>query len=201
MRKHDLAFRRMHTTQRATVDRIVATYSRATPADIEAGARWYADGQILAVGLSERAGVSVETAAAVISHLSPRTRWGRNVAAATALLTTGDTKGTGAMRENVRRARSALTSSDPLSTLKGPKTRRFALNILGDRNAVTIDIWAVKAALGPQSDAVRVSEQLHRAGRYEALEHAYRVAAARLGVDPTTAQATAWIVARNGRAQ
>jgi hypothetical protein len=35
---------------------------------------------------------------------------------------------------------------------------------------------------------------------YPAIEHAYRVAAERVGVDPTTMQATTWVVARNGRA-
>ena len=40
---------------------------------------------------------------------------------------------------------------------------------------------------------------LSRVGVYDAIEHSYRLAAARLGVDPVTVQATTWIVARNGR--
>jgi hypothetical protein len=62
---------------------------------------------------------------------------------------------------------------------------------------VTVDVWAVRVALGTRPDA---EQCLTRVGVYDALEHCYRLAAQRAGVDPTTMQATTWIVARNGRA-
>lgn len=184
------------TSTRATVDRIVATYDRATLEDRAAGAAWYGAGGDIIADLSARTGHTPETVAAVISHLSPRTPWARNVYGATMLVTTGEAPT--CLRANVRRARRALASSSPLDTFgpSAPKTARFARNLLGDRECVTVDVWAARVALGDRASEAT----LGRAGVYDALEHAYRLAAARLGVDPVTVQATTWIVARGGRA-
>lgn len=182
------------TTTRATVDRIVRTYAAADDAAREAGRGWYGDGESIVDSLAERTGYSRETVAAVVAHLSPRTTWGRNVYGATMLLTEGTAPT--CIGANVDRARRAMSSADPLSTLHGPKTRRFAANLLGRRDVVTVDVWAMRVAMG---DRARESA-LKRAGVYDALERAYQLAGARLGVDPVTVQATTWIVARNGRA-
>lgn len=191
---HDATLRRSGTSLEATVKRILRTFDRATPSDIEAGASWYAEAGSIADALAHKA-TSREHAATVLAHLSPRTTWSRNVAGAVSLLTDGTTAG--CMAANVTRARKSLGTADPLSTLNGPKTRRFALNILGDRDAVTVDVWAARVALGKSTDDPE--RVLGRKGVYDAIEHAYRLAAARRGVDPTTMQATAWVVARNGR--
>ncbi len=180
---------------RRVADRIVDTWMRATPANIEEGARWYAEGEALIDELAAEHDLTREAVAAVVAHLSPRTTWARNVEGARKLLATGEAPG--CLGANIDRALSALDSDDPLATLNGPKTSRFALNLLGDREAVTVDVWAVRVALGDREDAEKV---LARAGMYLALEHAYRVAAQRIGADPVTVQATTWIVARNGRA-
>lgn len=180
---------------RMVADRIVRTWNRATVADLDNGAGWYAEGQKLIDELAAEHGLSRETVAAVIAHLSPRTPWRRNVDGARALLATGAAPG--CLGANVERARAAMLSADPLATLNGPKTYRFALNLLGDREAVTVDVWAVRVALGERDDAALI---LDRVGMYDAIEHAYRVAARRMGVDPSVMQATTWVVARNGRA-
>ena len=97
----------------------------------------------------------------------------------------------------MRRARRALESDNPLETFgpTAPKTARFARNLLGDRTVVTVDVWALRVALGRHAD----ENALKRAGVYAAIEHAYILAAARLGVDPVTVQATTWVAIR-GRA-
>lgn len=195
-RSHDAALRHgAGTTVSATVRRILAVWERATPSDVESGATWYGDAGDHVSTLATLGRTTREHAAAVLSHLSPRTPWSRNVAGAYALITTGDAPG--CLRANVDRARRALASDDPMATFGGPKTRRFARNLYGDRTAVTVDVWATRVALGAREDA---DACLSRVGVYDALEHAYRLAAARVGVDPTTMQATTWIVARNGRA-
>ncbi len=195
-RTHESALRSgAGTSVSATVRRILATWHAATPADVEAGATWYGDAGHHVDTLAALGGITREHAAAVISHLSPRTPWSRNVAGAYALVTTGEAPG--CLGANVARARRALASDAPLETFGGPKTRRFARNVCGDRSAVTVDVWAVRVALGTRPDA---EQCLTRVGVYDALEHCYRLAAQRAGVDPTTMQATTWIVARNGRA-
>ncbi len=195
-------FDRMGQTTRQVTDRIVATFDRATPSDIESGARWYGeDSAATLAGLVAAGAPSREHAATIVSHLSPRTSWSRNVSGAFALVTDGTgatARELGCMPANVERAVAALASTEPLATLNGPKTKRFAWNLLGYREAVTVDVWAARVALG---DSTEDPEKiLSRVGVYEAIEHAYKLAARRRGVDPTTMQATTWVVARNGRA-
>ena len=193
---HTTTLRRVaNTSTRAMVDRIVRTYDRATEADREAGRDWYGDGEAIIANLADETGYTREHVAAVVSHLSPRTTWTRNVYGATMLVTTGTAPT--CIGANVDRARKALESDAPLETFGGPKTRRFARNLLGDRSVVTVDVWAARVAFGDLP--VDPEAALSRVGVYDAVEHAYILAGRRLGVDPVTVQATTWIVARNGR--
>jgi hypothetical protein len=178
-------------TVETLVRRILRVWANATPADIEAGATWYAEANALAAELADRAG-SIEHAAAVISHLSPRSTWARNVAAAIAVVNETALPA-GVMSAPLHRALVSLDSATPLDTFGGPKTGRFARNIMGDTEAVTVDVWAARVA--------GVDENLlGRVGVYDAVEHAFRLAARRVGVTPSTMQATTWIVQRGGRA-
>lgn len=219
---HDATMRRAcGVTLETAVRRILTTWGRATAGDREAGARWYGDDAATLVSdLACVGGVDRAAAAAVVAQLSPRTTWSRNVSAATALcLAYGQggpdrsqraydaARAVGAMGANVDRALVALREhadgADPVATVKGPKTNAFARNLMGDRDAVTVDVWAARIALAPswrrgQDDAVETV--LGRAGVYAAVSYAYTVAARRAGVDPTTMQATTWVVVRNGRA-
>lgn len=177
------------------VNRILRVWQAARPADVEAGARWYAAGSAFIDELGAATGYSREHVAAVAAHLSPRTTWQRNLQGARDLLT--GTVPTYCIAANVQRAQRALQAAEPLKTINGPKTRRFALNLLGEDDAVTVDVWAARIALGDREDAEAL---LSRVGVYDALEHAYRLAARRVGVSPSAMQATTWVVARNGRA-
>jgi len=194
MNHNQVLQKRANVTLETVVRRIVKTFDRATPADVESGARWYDEAGDIVTQMAPSFGGSREVAAAVIAHLSPRTTWARNIAGAEALALGDDSETpAGCIGANVDRARKAIADADPIGTLNGPKTRRFALNILGDRDAVTVDVWAARVA-------GITDQELTRAGVYDAVEHAYRLAAGRRGVDPATMQATTWVVARNGRA-
>jgi hypothetical protein len=70
----------------------------------------------------------------------------------------------------------------------------FARNIAGDLDAVTIDMWAFAAACGDLAD-----KYLARAGSYETVANAYRIAAKRFGIKPAQMQAIVWVAIR-GRA-
>jgi len=174
--------------------RILATFDRATVADLEAGARWYDEAGDLAIELSHlMPDRSVERAAALISALSPRTQWSRNVTGAVQLANGLDAPGQiGTNLDRAQRVLDARTSTDALAVLTGPKIAAFARNIAGSRESVTVDVWAARAAGVDET-------KLRRRGAYDAVAHAYRAAARRRGVDPATMQATTWIVARNGR--
>jgi len=174
------------------IRRIVRTFDTATRSDVESGARWYDEAGQLAASLATRE-VPLENVAAVIAALSPRTSWARNVAGATALLKSGPqaARDLGCIGRNVETARAARR--DGLAAINGPKTSAFARNIMGDREAVTVDVWAMRVADLDEN-------LLGRKGAYDMVADAYRAAARRRGVDPATMQATTWIVARNGRA-
>lgn len=185
---------------------IESVWKLCSPGDIESGARWYAAGEEMIGAICRLTGDSPETVAGVVAQLSPRTTWDRNVAGAYALCVAGE-RHPGIMGANYERACATLDAGrkgdDPLATVRGPKTSSFARNLLGDREAVTIDVHAARIALDPEwrrgatTDPERI---LARAGAYTAVANAYRVTAARLGVDATTLQASTWIRARNGRA-
>lgn len=178
-------------TLETVVRRILRTFDAATPSDIESGATWYDEAGDLARTLADRHNLSVEEVAGVIAALSPRTTWSRNVAGTIALLEHGgdEARRFGCIGANVDRAEGVIQGVP----LNGPKTRAFAANIAGDREAVTVDVWACRVA---DLDETLLS----RKGAYDAVAHAYRLAARRRGVDPATMQATTWVVARNGRA-
>lgn len=180
------------TNQAATTKRILAIFDRATPADIEAGAQWYGAASEIARDMSDASGYSFVRCCGILAALSPRTPWGRNVSLAWAFVT-GAENGSG-LRANW----SAAIRVRDGGVLYGPKTLAFAANIAGDRDAVTVDVWAVRAALG--SRVMDPEAALARKGVYSEIAAAYRAAAALRGVDPTTMQATVWVVVRGGRA-
>lgn len=189
---HDETMRKVFgITLETVVRRILATWDRASKSDVESGARWYDEAGDLATRLAAEHGHDVETVAGVIAALSPRTPWSRNVAGAVALLADPTDPPTYLISRNVATAQAILTGEIDGPT--GPKTSAFARNIAGDRETVTVDVWACRVA-SLDEDA------LSRKGAYDAVAHAYRLAARRRGVDPATMQATTWVVARNGRA-
>lgn len=191
------------TSLGATVRNIESYWSRATPADIVAGAEWYATAGATVRAISDATGYDVARIAAVVAQLSPRTTWQRNIDGAWHVATGAPGSPHGCIGANVARARAALAAPDPLASVKGPKVSAFARALLGDSESVTVDVWAARIALNPKwrrGDIDTAESALGRAGVYEAVAYAYRVAGARQGVAPATVQAVTWIVARNGRA-
>lgn len=178
--------------QEAMIRRIRATWNVSTEDQREQGAKWYNEAQLVAALLAAQTGHTLDTAAAVLAHLSPRTFWAKTVQGATSLMIAGVAPGH--LGANVRRALGAMEAEKPLDTLHGPKVAAFAANILGDTDAVTVDVWALRVALGPDAPDSVTPKQ------YRLVADAYRAAAREAGVTPATIQATTWIVARNGRA-
>lgn len=181
---------------RQVADRILRVFGEASAAEIEQGALWYPDAYKIARSLATQSGHSVERVAAVIAHLSTRCAWGPNVAAATSVVLTGECPDF-IMGRSRERAFDAMEAADPWATFgdesRNLKTRRFMKNILGDREVVTIDTWALRVAHGFRTD---FDNLLRHKGFYQATEYAYQVAANRIGVCPVTVQATTWGVIR-----
>lgn len=176
------------------VKNILAVYGNATETNKEEGAQWYLNANKIATEMSIAYGVTVDKAAAVIAHMSPQCMWARNVSGAH-LAFQFDEFG-GYLTNNIDNAKRAIASDDPLSTLNGKKVKSFAANILLNTNEVTVDVWALRVAMG---DTGYKDNWRGRKGFYEAVAHAYRIAAKRIVIEPSTMQAICWVVKRNGR--
>lgn len=190
--------------QRKAVRRLHGWLVKADASTMARGAAWYPDAFREASAMSAASGYGVETCAAVISHLSPQTRWEDNVRNAWHTLTNDEgTRPAGCLGDCHARALAALHVDNPLDTFgkRAHKTRAFARAILGDMDAVVIDTWAVRAALadgrgfrdGTVDDMGKI---LSRVGVYGQVADAYRTAARKVSLPPTALQAIVWGVIR-----
>jgi hypothetical protein len=178
------------------VDSLLDNWHGATADDLAAGLRWYdeagATARALAAGTDGR--VSVQQAAGVIAALSPRMPWARNVHLAALVVdafTAGAEMPGGAMR--ARLAECAAILRGEKAGPSGRKVSNFARAILGDTDAVTVDVWAMRAA------GIADRESL-TAGQYARVSAAYTAAAEMLGVTPRDLQAAVWVAVRGGAA-
>ena len=167
------------------VARYVRAYARAvegcTAADIERAAQWYGDAHSVALELCRiRPEWDVEHASAVIAAFSPRCRWATNVQHATEFASGIRPR---ALGNNVRMADAATRVG--FDALRGAKTNAFARNIAGDVDAVTIDVWMMRAA-GLETDSPNLTQ-------YAELSIAVARVAKRMRIENSTAQALIWI--------
>lgn len=179
---------------RHQVARVDGWLSVATAADLADGLAWYDRARRAAAEMAERHDVSVECATGAIAALSPRCQWTINVRAAELMLATA-AKGqsepvTAGTLSNRAKAWRIARGESPELVLSGPKVRAFYRNIMGDREAVTVDVWAARAAEGRDWPHAPVKR------RYRLLAESYRRAGERRGMHPRDAQAAVWTVYR-----
>lgn len=182
----------------AMVQRLVAQWHAATAAEHAAGLAWYADAEAAAIALAAGTdgAISPATAAGVIAALSPRMPWARNLRLAADVIdahVSGRPAPGGAMAVNLAAAARVL-AGEP-GAIRAPKTAAFAANLAGDTRAVTVDVWAVRAATGHRMpDGMGIGPR-----QYAEIAAAYTEAAERVGIEPRDLQATIWVAIR-GRA-
>lgn len=174
-------------TEKSMRSNLRKCFENATSIDIDSGMTWYEAGNLFVQKTALEYGHTNEQIATVVAHLSPRQSWNRNKTMTTELVSTGTTKGLGAC---IARATVALTHVDPLSTLKGPKTRSFGLNLLGRYETVTVDIWAYRAAC-PSGDIEKMGIR-----EYRAIESAYIATSKHYDISPAQFQAIVWCAIR-----
>ena len=166
--------------------RIRAHAAAATDAQRELARGWYPAATRELEEIAHDAGMALRDVAIIAALLSPRCRWDRNLTATRALLT-GEGSLWGPLPENVARGRAwaaGVLEAHP----RAPKTLNFAANLSGDLEAVTVDVWATRAAVGrdePRGDL-----------EYAAIARSYRTVARELEIPPAELQALVWIVVR-----
>ncbi len=141
---------------------------------------WYNDATATVRAIATASGVPSERVATVIAALSPQTSVAANVRAALAMLV-GLPRVTGVLGQSWANAES--------ERVQGPKTSAFRVNLLGDYEPVTLDVWAWRALGYEQAPDIR-----HRkgAGLWRHAFRTYRTAAHLLGVAPAECQAGVW---------
>lgn len=189
-------------TRRTMVGRLVKAYSSASHDQRAAGLAWYGRFGDVARSLAVRHGVSFDDAAGVLAIVSPRVTVAASVMLADTVLREhasgrrrlGVCKG---LNANVLAAwrwldgdRSGL-ALDVGGLTRARKVRSFYANITGDVGAVTVDVWAARAA------GWRGGDRFPQGGAYVAIADAYRAAARRCGVSPRELQAVVWCVTRS----
>lgn len=171
---------------------IRAVRADATLDDIRRGRDWYPAARRIVGAIAAWSDVAPDRVAAMMAALSPRNPWNWNVqdAAAFALaVSRGDPEPPSATTFGANR-RTAWNFGRGIGDWRSGalKVRSFVANIMGDPDAVTVDVWAVRVATGGAESAVK-------RGQYEAIADAYRTVADETGDTPRDLQAITWIVA------
>lgn len=172
---------------------ILAQFRAASPEHVAAGMEWYDLAYTACERLGRWHGYTATQATCALAHLSPRVGWLRNLTNLEALLS-GEDKPAGTFTRSWEMAAHSLTVPDPLDTFstRARKTRSFVKAILGDTNAVTVDIWTARAA-GVEERSVSTSSG------YIIVADAYRRASGHVGIPAREVQAITWCHLR-GRA-
>lgn len=153
------------------------------------GRYWYQHAEDQIRRASDMIGVEPERFAGVLACLSPRVSVLRNVRLTLRYLQTGE-HGPGVMRC----VRESVAHYEATGEIRGPKTRPFAYAVLGDPDAVVLDVWMAKALGVPQA---RLSSKRVHAKASDRVRSAART----VGYTPAQCQAAVWYAAvrRAGR--
>jgi hypothetical protein len=197
---------------RINVDNIKAIYQLASADERISGKAWYPTANAIAEHLAETYNIRKTCVIAVISALSPRNKWDRNVldsetlisafvasgasqAALTRVCTFGANKAKAirALELDSDRGEDGVNFDEILALLSGPKLREFASCIHG-LDDVTVDghAWCIHAG-GRVSlkDVPAIGVRFRRE-----IKEDYRTAAAELGLRASELQAITWVAWR-----
>ena len=192
-------------SKRRAKSNILAVYHAATEYEHTAGREWYHTAHQVAYVLGRDYGVSTDTAAAILAHLSPSNRWTQNVKDAETVLAAyaAGTLGQGVTVSTypaaVDRCMVTLgTSANPLDCFgpKAHKTRSFAALIADPfSDLVCIDGHAWNILHGVRVP-LKQAPSLSAKGRYGHAVNCYRSVAESLGLAGSTVQAVTWLAWR-----
>lgn len=197
---------------RINVDNIKAIYQLASATERINGKAWYPTANAIAEHLAETYNIRKTCVIAVISALSPRNKWNRNVldseslinayvdggseqAVLTKVCTFGANKAKAvkALELDSSRGEDGVDFDEILALLSGPKLREFASCIHG-LDDVTIDghAWCIhQGGRVSLKDVPAIGVRFRRE-----IKEDYRTAASELGLRASELQAITWVAWR-----
>lgn len=155
-------------------------YDQSTEEERLSGKQWYIKANMFCEELAVRYGYNAETVASVLSALSPRNKWERNmIDTETVLQAVRDDQGPDDVKvctfnNNKEKAFRIARHEESLS-VDSPKTYAFLQNILYlNDQYVTIDVWHMRACFNrmiPQNLNKSVYEELQKITIDQAKDH------------------------------
>ncbi|WP_423794630.1 DUF7178 family protein [Maribacter arcticus] len=183
--------------KRKVKQNLLSIYASRTSEDMKQGLEWYQSANKICVELSDKFGHSPLIVAQVLSALSPRNKWERNIIdTETVLRAVNEGKGP----KDVRVCTFNNNKQKAFDIAKGrrgiekasPKTYSFVKNIAElDASKVTIDVWHLRACFGKTVDSGLTPL------RYKQLEKLTLKCAEMVGIRGYEFQAIIWGVVRN----
>lgn len=140
---------------------------------------WYEKANAKIAAVCTAMGWDIERFVSVLAITSPRVHVSRNWTLAVHYMTHGE-----AHTQCMRSVVSALTHWEKTGEIRGPKTRAFAANLLGDLSVVVLDTWVAKA--------LRVDQAKLLGAFYLKQVAKIKAVAKALDLQPAQAQAAIW---------
>jgi len=160
-------------------------YNQADANTLAAGRAWYREAHAACVRMAQEHGTSLHVVAGVVAALSPRMPWSRNLYLARNVLAGSRS---GCLSGSIDKAARIIAGDDPLTVLGGPKTRAFYRALIGDSDAIVVDVWMLRA-LGHGKDSCTPRQ-------YDGFTRTILEAAQAVGENPADFQAIVWCVIR-----
>lgn len=181
------------------VDNILHVYQACSLAEIDGSRGWYTRARAWCDHRAQLYNLDVRTIAGVISALSPRNNWKRNLEDADLVLHAvhhGHSVAwvvAGTFRKSVEKAWDIAKYRMPELAETSPKTRAF-LDCIDDplSQAVTVDVWAMRVVEGDMNAQARNIKE----AEYAEYEQAYRDAGKEVLLRPMEVQAVTWVAVR-----
>lgn len=167
-------------------------FTNATDSDLHGGMRWYKDAHHRAKRISKELNIELYKVVGVISALSPRNKWDRNMKDAVAVIRKRKKAVVATFGANKAKAIKILdanSESEVRTLLNGRKITSFYDNILRPLHSksITIDVWAFRSlGLEPSNKNYLVAEK------------EYAETAKHLKLRAHELQAIIWSVVRGG---
>lgn len=183
---------------KAMKDNLLTIWRNTSPALLAEGSRWYHIAHSWILSLSELTGIDFVKVAGVVAVTSAIQKWDIQMILVPRMLKhylkSGETMGFGWPMISQREKAERVLAGD-FDAVSGRKIRAFWFALMGDPEAVVIDRWAYRAAVGEYNGEFD-ARAMQKKGVFEDVQEAYREAALEVGVVARDFQAALWVAVR-----